>query len=400
MLNRKHPRPESKRHAGLSDVWHKSAAGGFGRRPSATLPEPKRNKLVLRKRGEIWHIYGVLNGAPYRKSSGTTDFVRATEIVAALLYRAHCIAIFGADPIPLTLAEAISSYKDAVKPTSDEGKRLDRTLEIAGPKLRCNEVTMAWMRDVYYPTRFPGGVSDATHLREGYTPICAVLQHALKNEMIDRVPALTKPKGGKRRTDFLDVEQVEAILERASPATAAFMSFMVCTGPRRGSAWGLLWPDVDLKYGWVTFRNVKSEHSAVVDLRVKLYPRAREALISLRGIALGSAGPVFTGLQRGPFATAGRFGSTVTAAMSASAKAAGINMQIGPQLLRRTFATWHTSVFSSVQLLADVGGWTSIGMANSYAQLTKPEMAADVRRFWGLGTDPDQWRLPSVRIKR
>ena len=74
-------------------------------------------------------------------------------------------------------------------------------------------------------------------------------------------------------------------------------------------------------------------------------------------------------------------------------------MEIGPQLLRRTFATWHMSVFGNVKLLADVGGWTSIDMANSYAQLTKPEMAADVRRFWGLGTDLDQWRLPSARIK-
>lgn len=400
MSNGNYPRPGSRRPAGLWGVWQQSDVGGFRRKPSRTLPEPKRNKLSLYLRGQMWHLRGVLNGVPYRKSTGTTDFERAKEIATALLHSAHCIAIFGADPITPTLAEAISRYKDAVKPTSDEGKRLDRTLEIAGPKLRCNEVTNAWMHDVYYPTRFPEGVSDATKLREGYTPICAVLQHAFKNEMILNVPPLTKPKGGKRRTDFLDVEQVEAILERASPATAAFMSFMVCTGPRRGSAWGLLWQDVDLKYGWVTFRNVKSEHNAVVDLRVKLYPRARESLLSLRGSALGSAGPVFTGLQQGPFATAARFGSTVTAAMSAAARAAGIDMKIGPQLLRRTFATWHTSVFSSVQLLADVGGWTSINMANSYAQLTKPEMAADVQRFWGLGTDPNQWKVPSARIKR
>lgn len=399
MSNRKHPRPGSKSHSDFSDVWQESDLDGSAEQLSATLPEPKRIELALHQRGSMWHIRGVLNGVPYRKSSGTTDSRRAKEMLAAIVYRAHRIAIFGADPTPPTFAEAISSYKAAVKPTPSEGKRLDRTLEIAGPKLRCNEVTVSWMRDVYYPTRFPGGASDASRLREGYTPIRAVLQHAFDNEMIRRMPKLIKPAGGKRRTNFLDVEQVEAILVHAAPVTAAFMCFMVCTGPRRGSAWRLLWPDVDLKHGWVTFRDVKAEHNAVVDLRVKLYPRAREALISLQGANCDLAGPVFTGVQQGRFATAGSFGSTVTAAMTAAAKAAGIDQEIGPQLLRRTFATWHMAAFGNVKLLADVGGWTSIEMADSYARLTKPEMAADVRRFWALGTDPDQWKVPSVRIK-
>ena len=103
---------------------------------------------------------------------------------------------------------------------------------------------------------FPNA-TPATRNRQVYTPVIAVLRHAGVKQEFSR----PKGSGGKPRTTFLTIEQVERLFNAASVIDREFASFIVflCyTGCRLSEALNLQASDVNLKEGWAHVRDGKT----------------------------------------------------------------------------------------------------------------------------------------------
>jgi integrase len=71
----------------------------------------KRKIPGLFKIGEIWHIDKVVNGRRINKSTGTSDFVEAQQLMAMLIDQARRADVFGERP-KIRLSKAIERYSE------------------------------------------------------------------------------------------------------------------------------------------------------------------------------------------------------------------------------------------------------------------------------------------------
>lgn len=108
----------------------------------------------------------------------------------------------------------------------------------------------------------------ATRNRHVYTPVSAVLRHALGED----APTVRRPKGakGKVRTDFLSEADARAVIQAAEPRLAILLQFLLYTGCRLGEALSLTWDDVDLGAGYAYIKHTKNGDPRTVLLRADL----------------------------------------------------------------------------------------------------------------------------------
>jgi integrase len=210
----------------------------------------------------------------------------------------------------------------------------------------------------------------ATRLRNVIAPVRAVLQHAARRRWCDPV-LIEAPTVQARRTPCLLPAQFEA-LHAAMRTHKALLTWLVCTGCRRGETQALDWRDVDLTGArarlWAD--TTKAGRSRVVDLP----PAAVAALASL---------PHRAGLVFGP--------SNPRKALATAARKAGVPIR-GVHDLRHTWASWQYALERDLLALKQRGGWSSVGQVEIYAHLMPAGHEDAIRRVWGL--------VPSRKMRR
>jgi integrase len=208
------------------------------------------------------------------------------------------------------------------------------------------------------------GAKPATRLRNVIAPTRAVLQHAARRGWCDPL-LIEAPAVQARRTPCLLPAQFEA-LRAAMRGHQVLLTWLICTGCRRGETQALAWPDVDLTGAkarlWAD--TTKAGKSRVIDLP----PAAVAALASL---------PHRIGLVFGP--------TNPRKALATAARKAGVVIR-GVHDLRHTWASWQYAVTPDLLRLKEAGGWSSASQVEVYAHLMPAGHVDAIRRVWGLLT--------------
>ena len=114
-------------------------------------------------------------------------------------------------------------------------------------------------------------VTPATRNTYVYTPISAVMHHALG----DQAPKIRRPKGAKGRvvTDFLSPADASAIIAAAEAIDLEFallLRFLLYSGARLGEALSLHWSEISLEERLARIRETKNDDPRTIRLRSDL----------------------------------------------------------------------------------------------------------------------------------
>lgn len=331
--------------------------------------------MSIRKRGKYWHIaFTAPDGTRIRQSARTADRRAAEELEAKLKAGYWRQAKLG---------EAQASWKEAVLSWLNSTNHRDRSgvlekLRWIDPHLgstMIREIT----RDTLHQLR-------AEKLAEGVKPstanrymavVSAVLHHAHDRGWIDSVPRLRKleePKGKLRWLTEQEAQDLVAHL-RARPRCghiADMVEFSLATGLREANVTGLPWSRIDMprRLGWIPAEESKSGRP----IRIPLNDLAQAVLERRQGIH-----PKWVFSYRGR-----RIGKAGHDGFRESVAALGLE-GVTWHTLRHTWASWHAMAGTPLQVIMELGGWTSIQMVLRYAHLAPDHLstfAGNVTQNW------------------
>jgi len=124
--------------------------------------------------------------------------------------------------------------------------------------------------DAAAATLYPNG-TPATRARQVYTPVSAIMHHALG----EKCPQIRRPRGadGKRKTDFLWPDDAFAIIveaDRIDPEFGLYLRLLLYTGIRKSEGLNLLTADVKPEERSAWLRTSKNEDPRMLKLRLDI----------------------------------------------------------------------------------------------------------------------------------
>lgn len=124
-------------------------------------------------------------------------------------------------------------------------------------------------------------------VKRDVTTLKAILNKAVREGFLDRLPAFPRFRREKARTRWLTPEEVDRLVAAAAKHLRPLIRFAVDTGGRRGELLSLDWRYVDMRGKRITFTDTKNGE----DRTVRLCDRAVAILAAL---GPKDSGPVFT----------------------------------------------------------------------------------------------------------
>lgn len=234
------------------------------------------------------------------------------------------------------------------------------------------------------------GVTPATRNCYVYTPVSAILHHALG----EKCPVIRRPKGakGKIKTDFMWPTDAFAIIgeaDKIDPEFGLYLRLLIYTGIRKSEGLGLLAADVQPGERAAWIRDSKNEDPRMLKLRDDIVGPLQAHLETHSGERLFR------------FKDGGHFKHFLTRARCAAAGAACPVRRpvgwkepahrlrfVGFHVFRHTWSTWMRRYGGlDVKGLAATGNWRDERSASRYAHAVS-------REEWG-GVD----KLPTMTKK-
>lgn len=173
---------------------------------------------------------------------------------------------------------------------------------------------------------------------------------------------IKKGREAAHKLRYASVEEMDALLSKASPRLYPVLATSLLTGLRRGEVLGLRWENVSLERDLIYVLKTKSGHPRELPIPSKL----RDLLIDL---GPKKEGPVF-GL---PVITLRRN-------FAAALKAAGV-FDLRWHDLRHSFASWFLMRTNDLPALQRLLGHASPSMTLRYAHLSRGHLASNVAAF-------------------
>ncbi len=177
----------------------------------------------------------------------------------------------------------------------------------------------------------------------------------LADNPVRRVEKLEAPKG---RLRFLTHEEADKLIEKAPRHMKPIIICALETGGRRREILGLRWEDVDYDRGLLFFRQTNTKNAKQPE--IPMTPTLIAALKALpRSI---SSDYVFT------------WGGKPIRSIRTGFETARDRADLGPDVLvhtlRHTWASWYAQRGGDLNLLRELGGWSTMGMVQRYAHLS------------------------------
>ncbi len=309
-------------------------------------------RLVRRRNSPYWYIRGTVRGIYVEESTRTADrkaaealrIRRESELLETSVYGRRTTATF---------EEAAVLYMES----GGERRFVAQLLEhFAGRRL--HEIDQA-AADAAARALYPEA-SAATRVRQVYTPLAAILNHAARSGLCAPV-RFRRPRATTPVRPAAEPEELEAFLAAAPPRLAALALFMALTGRRIGEAVRLTWGDVNLGRGEALIRRTKNGEPAVAHLP----PAVVAALANLPG-AREERALIFGYSSR----------HSVYGAWRRACARAKIRSLSPHEMGRHTFATWMRRYAGlDLRALMEAGGWKSVQSVLRYAKVDPEETA-------------------------
>lgn len=329
------------------------------------MPRPRNQHLTVKaKASGIFHVRGTYLGEYVERSLGTRSEEQARILAAKLekeIFDAH---VYGRKAVG-TFADAASGYLAG----GGDGTYMRALIENFGDK-KLRDITQADL-DRTAASVYPNA-SDATRLRQFYTPFVAVWNWGVHDELCE-AKKWRKPSPGPKRIEWRRPEEMEALLPCLNGEPRDLITFYLGTGARASEGIGLEWRDVADDGSRATLWETKGGYSRHVDLA----DRARSALP-----ARGDSARVFLNSAGEPWHAY----DAINLALRRACARANIR-HTSCHVLRHTWATWAYAVTRDLDFLMRQGGWRTAQLAMRYIHAGTDDLArAVIKHGWDFKT--------------
>lgn len=324
----------------------------------------------------VYYIRGSVQGFKVDQSARTRSRSEAEALKAKIEADLFKRAVYG-DKAVATFDEAVAAYIEA----GGAPDHLDPLLDNIG-HMKLADVNQTTVDRL--AKRLKPDISAATQIRQFYTPVLAVMNHAATIGLCDPI-RIKKPKVKSGRTEYLTPQQADDWLEALPAHLARIVTLYLGTGCRATEGLSLVWKDITLGERRAVFWDTKGGYARGVDLqrRVKDQLPARaddpEACVFLnsRGEPWHAYDAINLMLKR-------------VRARRAKEIAKGSNLPpLAPahcHLFRHTWATWAYACTRDMTFLMAQGGWRSATMVFRYSHVASDDLArAVLEAGWEFG---------------
>jgi len=366
-------------------------------------------------RGRVYYIRGTV-GPPDRsirvyKSTGARALHVAEAFQAQLEKTIWDEITFGKRAV-VSFAAGAASYLEFVEPAPQDVDRVDRLVAHFGPDKKLNAIDQLAVEDACKKL-LAADASNATKIRNVYTPLTAILTHCAVRKLCDKPAFQRPPEPRPEAPKWILPSVANELVAAAGDHLKPIMVFAFCTGARVSEMLGLVWErDVDLRASKVTFRGTKGGR----DRTYVMPPRAVGALEALPS----REGNVFRRPDGKPYTAKEAEGGQFKKAWLVALRKVGLAEQVldddglqrrmgdgrpiwrplfTPHGMRHTWATWYQGVMQDPMRLMVVGGWSRLSMVEIYAHLMSSEHIEDAIDFWGAHPENNFGAKPVQRLR-
>lgn len=308
--------------------------------------------MALKLRGDVYWMDVMINGKRVRESLKTSDKKQAQElhdIKRGEIWRTGLVKKMPRK----TMGDAFDRWLlEKADKKSIEADQL--RIALLRPKLgskQLSEITREMIDKA-----LPDGIKPAT--RNRYRALLrAVLRAAERDwEWLDRAPIIKSETEKNKRETFITREQADRLLAELPEHYRPVVKFALLTGLRRANILNLRWDAVNLDAGVMSVAPEESKSGKRII--VPLNESAKALLEAQRG----REGYVFACRHITP------------ATWMRACKRAGVE---GFRFhdLRHTWASWHAMAGTSLQVLQELGGWSSYSMVQRYVTFAPSHLA-------------------------
>lgn len=334
------------------------------------------------KRGAVWWVdFTTPSGERVRRSAQTGNKAEATEFHDKLKAEAWRKSKLAEVP-RRTWNEAVVRWcrEQSHKATAEEDKSKLRWLDghLGGKDL---DIIDRDMIERITQAKLADGCTNAT-VNRTLALVRSILRKAVREwQWLERAPAVRMLKEPTRRIRYLTHEQAERLLAELPEHLRDMAAFSLESGLRAANVTGLRWSAVDLdrRLAWVHPDEAKARKAIPVPLNSEALAIVKKQLGKHREVVFTFKGEPVVQLS--------------TAAWYKALKRAGID-NFRWHDLRHTWASWHVQSGTPLNVLQELGGWSSYAMVQRYAHLAADHLAPWADRFVTVranrGTNPAQ----------
>ena len=192
--------------------------------------------------------------------------------------------------------------------------------------------------------------------------ISAVLHHAHGKDWITAVPKIPYYPQSEGRIRYLTRSEAARLVEQLPDHLAQLARFALATGLRRGNITGLRWDNVDLarRVAWIWPDEAKAGRAITVPLN--------DAAAAVLREQLGEHPEFVFTFKDAPI------WHVKTRAWDKACARAGLK-DVDFHTMRHTWASWHVMAGTPLEVLMQLGGWSSMEMVLRYAHLAPGYLA-------------------------
>lgn len=324
--------------------------------------------LYKRKDSPYWWIKICVNGHRIQRSAGTTDKQKAQEYHDKVKAQLWDETRLGIKPEHSWNEAVIRWLKETShKATHDDDKCHLRWLDPLLGGVMLNDINRDLLERVI-DARLAGGVSNSTVNRTLEVVRAILRRAAFEWDWLDKVPKVRMLPKPERRIRYLSQEEAQRLIHELPTHLAALVRFSLLTGLRQRNVTMLEWSQVDLcrHTAWIHPDQAKAKRAIAV-------PLTKEAIAVIRE-QLGKHDRYIFTYKGNPIKQPNNW------AWRKALKRAGIK-DFRWHDLRHTWASWHVQAGTPLNVLQELGSWSSAEMVRNYAHLSSEHLAGHAEKM-------------------
>lgn len=325
--------------------------------------------LFKRKKSDNWYFKFTVKGKTIYRSTGTSNKEDAQEIADKTKAEVYDVIKFGSRTRYLWQDAVIRWINESEKKSIETDKYHLKWLRTFLDDIFLDEIDTDLIEKIIQEKLKVAGKSRVNRTTE---LVRSILNRAHKKwGWIDSVPHIRRFKEDNRRLRWLTREEASRLLNELPEHTKAMAIFTLATGLRESNVTGLEWSQIDMqnKIAWIYADQSKSGKV----IRVPLNQDAVDVLINQLGKHYTR---VFT-FRGSPVAKVG------TKWWRKALERAGIE-NFTWHGLRHTWASWHVQSGTPLNVLQELGGWSSYEMVLRYAHLAPDHLSEYANNLSGI----------------